>query len=95
MFSKKLPIGSNDFRMSGSSGFVKKLANLTRHGQFSNLRNNRDQAIKIFQTLIPTIKRDGKIPFSTRQRAYRKFISLPGTTRDDERDFKKILDYYK
>ena len=38
MFSKKLPSGRSDFRMSGSSGFKRKLSNLTRYGQFNNLK---------------------------------------------------------
>lgn len=95
MLSKKLPEGNNSFRMGGASGFTRKLANLTRHGKFSGLKNNRDQAIRIFKTLVPTIRKNGKIPLSTRRRAYLKFAGLPGTTKQDERDFKKILEHYK
>ncbi len=92
---QKLPKGGNDFRISGSSGFARKLADLTRHGQFSNLKNNRSQAIKIFEKLVPSIRRNGKLPLSTRQRSSREFAKLSGTTRQDERDFRKILDIYK
>lgn len=95
MFSKKLPSGRSDFRMSGSSGFKRKLSNLTRYGQFNNLKNNRSQAISIFNDLAPLIRKNGKLSLSVRQRAVRKFASLPNTTRQDERDFRKILDYYK
>ncbi len=95
MFTKKLPKGGNDFTMQGRSGFKRKLSNLTRYGQFSNLKNNRKEAIDIFSDLVPTIRRDGKIPLSARLRSSRKFAKLSGVTKDDLRDFKKILDYYK
>lgn len=95
MFTKKLPKGGNDFTMIGRSGFQRKLNDLTRYGQFSNLKNNRKEAIIIFENLVPTIRRDGKIPLSARLRSSRKFAKSPGVTKQDIRDFKKILDYYK
>ncbi len=91
----KLPKGGNSFRMSGSSGFARKLSDITRHGQFSNLSNNKELAIKIFNKLIPTIRRDGKIPYSTRVRSAREFAESSKTTKQDAADFKKILDNYK
>jgi hypothetical protein len=89
-----LPKGS-DFRLSGPGGFNRALYRIVRRGSFSSLKNNRSEIQKIFKSLKPTIKRNGKIPYSTRIRASRKFSSLPGVSKPDVRDFKKILDYYK
>ena len=96
MFSKKLPSTSGGkFKMSGPGGLEHKLSNLTRYGQFSNLKNNRSQAISIFKDLAPLLRKNGKLSLSVRQRAARRFAALPNTTRQDERDFRKILDHYK
>lgn len=94
-FKKKLPQGGNSFRISGQHGFGQKFSNLTRFGQFSNLKNNKAEAIRIFESLVPTIRRDGKIPFSTRRRAFLEFSESPDVTKEDKRDFQKILDFYK
>ena len=90
-----LPEGGSSFRMGGRSGFGVKFSKLTRTSQFSSLRNNRSDAEKIFKSLVPTIKRNGKIPLSTRQRAHRKFAAIPGTTKQDERSSRRVLDVYK
>lgn len=95
MLDKKLPKGGHDFTIKGRSGFKRKLNSLTRYGNFSNLKNNRKEAVSIFKKLVPTIRRNGKIPFSTRQRAARQFAKSSDVTKEDLRDFKKILDYYK
>ncbi len=89
-----LPKGS-DFRLSGSRGFNRALYRIVRRGSFSSLKDNQSEIQKIFKSLKPTIRRNGKIPSSTRIRASRQFSSLPGVSRLDVRNFKKILDYYK
>ncbi len=91
----KLPSGGNSFRMSGSSGFSRNFSNLTRNGQFSNLKNNSEAATKIFESLVPALRRNAKLPYSTRIRAVQKFAKSPKVTKDDIRDFKKIIDIYK
>jgi hypothetical protein len=95
MSLSKLPKGGNSFRMSGVGGFIRKFSSVVRYGKFSNLQNNKDLAIKIFKKLVPTIRKDGKIPYSTRVRAARKFAESSKTTKQDAEDFKKILDNYK
>ncbi|PKM91274.1 hypothetical protein CVU82_01595 [Candidatus Falkowbacteria bacterium HGW-Falkowbacteria-1] len=95
MLSKKLPTGGSSFKISGTGGFERKFFNLVNYGQFSSLKNNREIAIKIFKGLVPTIKRDGKIPLSTRIRAVSEFDKYPNTTRQDVLNFKKILEFYK
>lgn len=92
MTNIKLTSGGSGFKMSV---LKKDFSRLIRYGDFNNLKNNKNQALNIFEELSPIIRREGKLSFSTRRRAVTKFASLPGTTRDDERDFKKILDNYK
>lgn len=95
MSSIKLPAGGNDFRMQGVSGFNRAFSNLIRYGKFSNLQDNKEQIEGIFSSLVPTIRRDGKIPYSTRRQALLRFMRMPGTTKEDERNFRELLDFYK
>lgn len=95
MSSIKLPPGGNDFRMQGASGFSRAFSNLIRYGKFSGLQDNKAEIERIFESLIPTIRRDGKIPYSTRRQALLRFMSLSGTTKEDERNFRELLDFYK
>lgn len=95
MLSKKLPAGGSSFKIYGTGGFRRKFSSLVSYGRFSSLKNNKQLAVKIFKGLVPTIKRDGKIPFSTRSRAIRRFDKHPDTTRQDTENFKKILEFYK
>jgi len=92
---KKLPKGGNDFRVSGRHGFSQKLSSMTRFGRFSNLKDNKKDITRIFESLTPTLRRDGKIPLSTRRRAFLEFSRISGVSKQDQRDFKKILDSYK
>ena len=95
MPSIKLPPGGNDFRMQGISGFNRAFSNLIRYGKFSGLQDNKEEIERIFESLVPTIRRDGKIPYSTRRQALLRFMSLSGTTKQDERNFRELLDFYK
>ncbi len=95
MSINKLPKGGNDFRMSGVSGFEKAFSNLIRFGKFSSLKDNREEVKRIFNSLIPTIRRNGKIPYSTRRQVLLKFMSMSGTSKQDERSLKELLDLYK
>ncbi len=95
MLSKKLPTTGHSFKMSGSGGFSRKFSSMVRYGQFSGLKNNKELAIKIFEKLSKTIKDNGKIPLSTRVSALREFDKDPKTTKQDTRNFKKILENYK
>jgi hypothetical protein len=95
MPSSKLPKGGNDFRMSGVSGFSRSFSDLIRHGKFSNLKDNKAEVEKIFNSLIPTIRRNGKIPYTTRRQALLKFMKISGTTKQDERNLRELLDVYK
>ncbi len=90
-----LPKGGNSFRMCGSSGFRRALSNLTRRGSYSNLKNNEEAIIRIFSGLRNSIRRNGKLSLMERSRAARAFSSSSNTTRQDIRDFRKILDAYK
>lgn len=95
MLEKKLPPGGSSFRMSGSSGFIRKLYSLTNSGSFSSLKDNRDEVVSIFQGLVSTIRKDGKIPSGTRSRAVSQFSRIKGVSRLDISNFRKIIDYYK
>ncbi|MFA5643914.1 MAG: hypothetical protein WC928_00085 [Patescibacteria group bacterium] len=95
MLNKRLPKGDNDFRLQGISGFNRAFSNLIRYGKFSSLKDNKKQIEDIFRSLQSTIRRNGKIPYSTRYRMFLKFVKIPGVTRIDERNFKEILDFYK
>jgi hypothetical protein len=89
-----LPKGS-DFRLSGSRGFNRILNRIAKNSSFPGLKGHESEIQKIFKSLKPTIKRNGKIPSSTRIKASRQFSSLPGTSRLAVKSFKKILNYYK
>lgn len=95
MSVSRLPKGGADFRMEGISGFRAKLSSLIRYGEYSSLQDNRDLILSIFSDLQENIRRYGKIPSMARRQAYIRFCSEAGTTRDDERKFKRILDNYK
>lgn len=95
MLSKKLPPAGHKFKMSGTGSFSRKFSSMIRYGEFSNLKNNKDLALKIFKRLSGTIRRYGRIPLSSRTSALREFSKDPKTTKEDVRDFKKILDHYK
>jgi hypothetical protein len=95
MLEKKLPTGGSSFRMSGSSGFVRKFHSLTNTRSYSSLKDNREAVISIFETLVSTIRRDGKIPHDTRRRAISQFSRTKGVSRIDISNFKKIIEFYK
>ena len=95
MSISNLPKAGADFRMDGVSGFRMKFDSLIRYGEFNNLQNNRELILDIFSDLQEGIRRYGKIQPMARRRAYLRFCSAPDTTRDDERNFRKILDNYK
>lgn len=95
MLSNKLPKGGNDFRMEGISGFKTKFRSLIRYGKFATLQDNKDEIENIFSSLVETIRRDGKIPYSTRREAIFRFMRISGTTKQDEKSLKELLDFYK
>jgi hypothetical protein len=93
MSSLNLPPGGNDFRISGVSGFRRALSSLVRRGSFSSLKSDQEDIIKIFKSATATIKRNGKIPYSTRRRALNDFAKKT-SGRQKVRDLSKILDHY-
>ncbi len=95
MSVSRLPKGGADFRMEGISGFRAKLNSLIRYGDYSSLQDNKEIVLRIFSEQQDNIRRYGKIPSMARRQAYVRFCSEAGTTRDDERKFKRILDNYK
>lgn len=95
MLEKTLPQGGASFKMSGSSGFTRKFYSLTNNRQYSSLKDNREEIVNIFKGLTRTIRKDGKIPSSTRRRAISEFSRIKGVTRLDISNFRKIVDFYQ